>query len=59
MARRALRPVGQSLWAACRSFSEGGLRAKESSAFLLEMPRAGARGASHKRQYLSVLGSFD
>jgi hypothetical protein len=35
MARRAL-----------RSFSEGGLRATESSAFLLEMPRAGARGAS-------------
>jgi hypothetical protein len=31
---------------ALRSFSEGGLRATESAAFVLEMPRAGARGAS-------------
>ena len=32
--KETLRPVGRSLWAACRSFSEGGLRATESSAFV-------------------------
>ena len=62
MVRRALRPVGQSLWAACRSFSgllrrssfgyegwKGGLKATESSAIHIRMPRAGARGASLSR----------
>ena len=39
MARRPLRPVGQSLlWAACRSFSERGLRATQSSAFVSGYP---------------------
>ena len=37
---------------ALRSFSEGGLRATESAAFVLEMPRAGARGASLGRHWL-------
>ena len=67
MARRALRPVGQSLWAACRSFRvllrrssfgyegwKGGLKATESSAIHFKMPRAGARGASLPR-YLSMI----
>ena len=46
MARRALRPVGQSLWAAYRSFSEGALWATESSAFLSGCP-ARERGELH------------